>query len=232
MSKLHTPNERNEKRMKIEIGEEKPGQFNEGWPGQYSIFSHLELVTGVPSALFLITTLKENGQPNVCLHAWSTFAGDGGGYFAIMPSLMQSTHTYKNILREREFCVNFMSSEYYDQCIASIRNNGEDSDEAAANGFTIEAAKTIKAPRLKEAFATLECTLVSSTDLSGKGINAMIIGRVRHAAVEESHKDVDSVSGEGGFMFNIHCPKDPKTGIGAESGLAVLKTIRKIDESV
>lgn len=214
--------------MKIEIGEERPAHFNEGWPGQYSIFSHLELVTGVPSALFLITTLKENGQPNVCLHAWSTFVGDGGGYFAIMPSLMQSTHTYKNILREREFCVNFMSSEHYDRCVATIGNNEEGADEAEANGFEIEPAVTVKAPRLKDAFATLECTLESTADLSGKGINALVIGRVHHAAVEESHSGIDTVCDS--FMYNVHCPKDPKTGIGSQSGLAVLKAIRKMDE--
>ena len=63
--------------MKIEIGTERPANFNEYWPGQYEIFSHFEYVTGIPHVLFAVTTFKENGLPNVNFHSWSSFQGDG-----------------------------------------------------------------------------------------------------------------------------------------------------------
>lgn len=215
--------------MKFEVGETRSEAFAEDWPGQYDVFSHLEFACGVPSVMFLITTLKENGKPNACLHAWSTFSGDGGGFFAVMPGLMQSTHTYRNILRDKEFCVNFLSPDYYDRCIETIKQNGDDVDELAAGGFTAEPAKTVKPPRIREAFLSYECTLESSSDLSGKGCNAMIIGRVRHAAVDEG-RGMAEICGENGFMFNVHSPKDPETGKGGQSAVAQLRAVKLIDD--
>lgn len=58
--------------MKIEIGDKLPAHFKECWPGQYEVFSHFEYACSIiPHALFAITTLKENGKPNINFHAWS-----------------------------------------------------------------------------------------------------------------------------------------------------------------
>lgn len=215
--------------MKIEIDEKRSENFMEDWPGQYDIFSHLEFACGVPSVMFLITTLKENGKPNACLHAWSTFSGDSGGFFAIMPGLMQSTHTYRNILRDKEFCVNFLSPEYYERCIKTIEQNDDDLDELFVGGFTAEAARTVKPPRIAEAFLSYECTLETASDLSGKGLNAMIIGRVRHAAVDQNHS-ISEICGKDGFAFNVHSPKEPATGKGSQSAVAQLRAVKLINE--
>lgn len=215
--------------MKIELDESRPESFREDWPGQYGIFSYLEYAAGVPSALFVITTLKENGKPNACLHAWSSFTGDCGGFFAVMPGLLQNTHTYRNILREKEFCVNFISADYYDNCVKTIERNTLEDDELLVGGFTPEPALTVKPPRIQEAFLSYECTLESCSDLSGKGTSALIIGRVRHAAVEESHGTVDSICGENGFMYNIHTPKNALTGEGTLSAVSKLTPLRILE---
>lgn len=212
--------------MKLEIGKQRPENFRESWPGQYEFFSHFEFTSGIPQALFLITTLKENGKPNACFHSWSAFSGDGGGFYAVMPGLGMHTHTYKNIIREKEFCVNFISSEYYDACIKTIEENSDDIDEIAAGGFTIEESKTVKAPRIKEAFLSLECTLKSTTDLSEKGITSLIIGQVNLASVEEGYHEIEKICGKEGFMFNVHSPKNISTGEGNTTALAVLNTIK------
>lgn len=210
--------------MKYEIGMQKPNTLKEYWPGQYDFFSHFEYVSGIPHALFLITTLKENGKTNACFHSWSSFSGDSGGFYAIMPGLMQHTHTYQNILREKEFCINFISADYYDACQHSIKNNDADIDELINSGFTPEQAKTVKTPRIKEAFLTFECTLEQVSDLSGKGISAMIVGKVMNTAIDEQHKDVESVCDD--FMFYIHAPKDLATGEGEKGAVAQLKVVR------
>lgn len=212
------------KSMKYEIGTQKPDNLKEYWPGQYDFFSHFEYVSGIPHALFLITTQKENGKTNACFHSWSSFSGDSGGFYAIMPGLMQHTHTYQNILREKEFCINFISADYYEACQHSIKNNDADIDELINSGFTPEQAKTVKTPRIKEAFLTFECTLEQVSDLSGKGISAMIVGKVMNAAIDEQHKDVESVCDD--FMFYIHAPKDLATGEGEKGAVAQLKVVR------
>lgn len=213
--------------MKIEIGAQRPAHYKEYWPGMYDLFSHYEYISNVPHPLFLITTLKENGKVNACFHSWSAFSGDAGGFYAVMPGLMKHTHTYKNILCGKEFCVNFLSSEYYEACQKTIKHNGDDLDELEAAGLTAEPASVVKPPRVAEAFLSFECTFHSDTDLSGKGITSMIVGKVVNAAVDGEHSDAAELCGDKGFMYYVHAPKNPVTGDGAEAGvIAALKPVR------
>lgn len=217
--------------MKIEIDNKKPDSFMEKWPGQYDLFSHFEFIGGIPSVMFLITTIKENGKPNACFHAWSTFAGDGDGYFAILGGLGMGSHTYRNILREKEFCINFISSKHYDAALRTIKQNSDDSDEIAAGGFAAEPAATMRCPRIREAFLCLECRLHSLQDLSGKGYVALVTGRVAHEAVEDGHSSLDKICGPDGFMLNVHSPKDLMTGEGTLSAVATLSPLRIVNEA-
>jgi len=143
--------------MKIELGIQKPSNLIEKWPGQYNIFSWMEYVTTIPQPLFLVTTYKENGMPNACFQAWSTYTGEGNNYFVVF-SILKSHHTYHNILRNKEFCINFPEAKYLDNCYMTIKNNDDDVDEITASGFTLEQAKIVNAPRIKECFLNFECT--------------------------------------------------------------------------
>ena len=213
---------------KIEMGTVKPENFSATWDGQYNFFSHLEYACGIPNLLFAITTLKENGKPNVCFHSWSTFCGDGQKFHAILGGLSQHGHTYKNTARTGEFVVNFLSKDYYDNLNKTIQQNGEDTDEFEAGGFTKEAATVVGVPRIAEAFLCLECKLTHTLDLSGAGIISLVAGKVENIAVkEEFAKGIDEKYGENGFMFNIHAPKDLITGQGDTSAVAVMKIIRR-----
>ena len=216
---------------RMEMGTKKPDNFVESWPGQYTMFSHLEYACGIPNLLFAVTTVKENGQPNVCFHSWSTFCGDAHAFHALLGALGQYSHTYKNILRTNEFVVNFLSRDYYDNLQETIRKNSEDQDEFEAGGFTAEKAETVDVPRIKEAFLCLECKLDQTLDLSGAGIISLIIGRVTHMAMQAEYAlGIDQKYGDKGFMFNIHAPKNLATGEGKTSGVAILDIVRKESE--
>jgi len=212
--------------MKIEIGSSKPDNFIDRWDGEFRIFSHFEMALGIPHSLFLITTLKENGKPNACFQSWSSFSGDEGGYFALTP-LVRTTHTYSNILRTREFCINFISARYFDACYETIRNNTEETDEIAAGGFTAEPASCIRAPRIQEAFMSLECAFHSESDLSGRGITALIIGRVLSAAVDEDYLNGARKYGQDGFMYYLYDLQDFASGDQGERKVASLNILRK-----
>ncbi|WP_233512125.1 hypothetical protein [Absiella sp. AM54-8XD] len=103
--------------MKIEIKKDFPQYFKSLYPEEFDLFSHFETTAGIPSVLFAITTWKENGQPNVCFHAWSCFHGDKTSFFVVMGNLYQHTHTYENIQREKCFCINFLPIHYYDDLL-------------------------------------------------------------------------------------------------------------------
>jgi flavin reductase (DIM6/NTAB) family NADH-FMN oxidoreductase RutF len=214
--------------MKLEILTPKPDYFQEEWPGHYDIFHWFEFVCGIPHLLFMISTYKNNGKPNLCFHSWSSFSGDGGGFFAIMPGILCRSHTYENILRTKEFCINFLSPDYLERCQKTISENSYEADEFAVGGFTLEASKTIKSPRIKESFLSLECTLELEKDLSQKGIAALIIGKVNALALDETFaKSPANKYSREGFTFNIHQPKNPLNAEGKLSGIGVLDVIKK-----
>ncbi len=210
--------------MKIEIGKEFPGYFKSLYPEEFQLFSHFETTAAVPGALFAITTWKENGKPNVCLHSWSCFHGDKTAFFAVMGNLYQHTHTYANILRERCFCVNFLPISCYDRLTETIFHNEYDSDEFQTGDFTLEEARSIHAPVIREAFLTMECTLRDVQDLSGAGMAAMVIGKVEHMSVEEDYaQGYAKRYGEEGFMMLVPSPQNLVTG---ESDLSAIGTVK------
>jgi flavin reductase (DIM6/NTAB) family NADH-FMN oxidoreductase RutF len=213
--------------VKIEIGNMKPENFKDRWPGEFNIFSHFEMALGIPHALFMITTMKENGKSNACFQSWSSFTGDSGGYFVIT-NLCKHTHTYKNILRTKEFCVNFLSAEYYDACYKTIFNNAEDVDEIDVGGFTSEPAHLIKVPRIQEAFLSLECSFESGIDLSGKGISSLLIGKVILGAIDENFINGSANKyGPDGFMFYLNELYNFSSGNQGERKVASLRVMRK-----
>ena len=215
--------------MKIEIGKEFPGYFKSLYPEEFQLFSHFETTAAVPGPLFAITTWKENGKPNVCLHSWSCFHGDKTAFFAVMGNLYQHTHTYANILRERCFCVNFLPISCYDRLTETIFHNEYDSDEFQTGDFTLEDARTIHAPVIREAFLTMECTLRDVQDLSGAGMAAMVIGEVEHMSVEEEYaQGYAKRYGEEGFMMLVPSPQNLVTGEPELSAIGMVK-IEKYD---
>lgn len=213
--------------MKLQVGTERPGHFQPGYPEQWDIVSHLECAAGIPQALFAITTRKENGQPNVCFHSWSCFHGDKTAFFAVLGGLFQHTHTYANILREGVFCLNFLPLSAYEGLCKTILYNQEDLDEIQAGGFTLEPAATMDVPCIRESFLQLECTLEEAKDLSGAGITAMVTGRVRQVRVEEAYaKALDRRYGPAGFMLLASAPQNLQTGQASPSRILTLNIAR------
>lgn len=209
--------------MKHEIGAEKPAHYKETWPGQFSVFSHFEFTAGVPQPLCLITTLKENGKPNACFHAWECFTGDD----AIVAGLNRGSHTYQNILREKEFCINFLSAAHYDACLKTVEVNSPDGDELKDAGLTAEEAKEVRAPRVKEAFLSMECRFYAERELS-HAATMLVLARIVHAAVEEGFRAPEKICSPEGFMYNVHEPIDPAEGKSAPTAVASLRAQRYV----
>lgn len=215
--------------MKIEIGKSFPEYFKALYPEEFELFSHFETTSAIPTVLFAITTWKENGQPNVCFHAWSCFHGDKSAFFAVMGNLYQHTHTYANILREKCFCVNFLPISCYNRLVDTINHNDYEADEFQVGSFSLSDAKTINAPAIQEAFINMECTLKNVQDLSGAGVAAMVIGEVQHISVDEDYaRGYEKRYGKDGFMMLIPSPQNLVTGEAPQSAIATVK-IEKFD---
>ena len=215
--------------MKIHISEDFPKYFKAAYPEEFELFSHFKTTSAIPQVMFAVTTWKENGKPNVCLHSWSCFHGDKTAFFAVMGCLYQHTHTYANIQREKCFAINFLPISYYDRLVKTIHSNHMEDDEFQVGGFTMEAANAINAPLIAEAFMNVECKLEQVQDLSGAGITSMVIGKVAHISVSEEYaQGYENRYGKEGFMMLVPAPQDLLTGKPAQSAIATVN-IEKLD---
>lgn len=217
--------------MSFEHSNEKPEYFKEDWEGQDTIFSWMSYVTAIPHVIFMVTTLKENGQPNAGLQGWSLFSGEGDHYYVLMSTLMKHTHTYQNIIRTGEFCINFLSSKYADQCKKSIRLNDDSIDEIAASGFTALPSHAIDAPSIAESFLRLECRFEWEKELRPESVCRIVCGRVQHISANDdfARSKVDGRYGKDSFMFHLMAMKDPYTGDRITGGIGQIELTSELE---
>ena len=205
--------------MKYELNSQ-PECFKETWPGQLKTFSWMDYVTAIPQTVSVITTWKEERIPNACLQAWSTYTGDGSGYHVIF-SIMNHYHTYKNILKDKEFVVNFPRIVLFPKCFKTIANNSEEIDEITSSGLTIESSKVVNAPRIKECFLNLECRYEWHKPLHKGSLWSVFAGEVMHVAIEKN----SSSSGPDGFTFYIPPSKNLETGKQKDSEIGKIESV-------
>jgi flavin reductase (DIM6/NTAB) family NADH-FMN oxidoreductase RutF len=198
---------------KIEYAE-KPDTYRELWPGAAAAFPWMDLLTAVPSPIFLVTTVKENGLPNATLQSWSTFFSDCGEFLCIMGSVRKTYHLYENLVRTGECVINFPAASIYDRCSATIRNNAYEDDEIKEAGLTAETAVTVNAPRIAECFLNLECEFFWEKENFPGSAHVSMCVRARHIAMDLEHLDESKKGryGKTGFIYNIHQPFNPETG--------------------
>ena len=216
--------------MKHEIDITQPEYLVEDWPGKYEVFSWLEYIVTVPNPIYIVTTRKANGAPNANLQSWGLLLGEKGDYSSLL-ALLDQSHTYENILREGEWCVGFPSFAHYPQCFETIHCNGPDNDEITEAGFTVEPAKTVKAPRIAECSVSLECSSEWHRRLYEDSHWHLFAGRVVHLAMDEGAMAPDPVERVRamGLMYNVRSTVHPLTGEQyGPNTLGLLNRVEKI----
>ena len=128
----------------------KPENMKEGWPGEFGAFSWQELITAIPTPMFLVTGWKSNGKENVCLQQYTTFVTDSGEFICIMAWVSKNGHMYESLKKTGCCVLNFPSSDLYDQCFKTVENNQYETDEITVSGLTAEKAAIVNAPRIAE----------------------------------------------------------------------------------
>jgi flavin reductase (DIM6/NTAB) family NADH-FMN oxidoreductase RutF len=169
--------------LKHEVEITTPENLPEVWPGSYDLFSWLEYVVTIPNAISIITTRKANGASNACLHSWGLLVGDRDNYTSLL-AMHDYYHTYVNILREGEWCLNYPSFEHYPQSFETIHVNHPDNDEITDAGLTVEASKNVHAPRIAECPINLECKLEWHRPLYEGSSWVLVAGKVVHVAMD------------------------------------------------
>jgi len=166
-----------------------PDSIGEAWKDEFHVFHWLYHVINHPNFMFYITTYKDNGKNNVCLHAWGFIDSDPnqGTYFIL--SLSRKGHTYRNIQREGVFCVNYQTQDN-PGLGKTVQYNAFEDDEIGAPGLTAEACAAIQAPMIRECGLQLECRVLWEKDIP-QGDKAIITSRVECVTLEEALLNTD-----------------------------------------
>ena len=221
--------------MKHEIQIDTPENLEEIWPGSYDLFSWLEYVVTIPYPMFIITTRKANGVPNACLHSWGFLVGDRDNYTSIL-GVLDYYHTFENILREGEWCLNYPSLDDYEKCFQTIHVNEADNDEITAAGLTVEAGQIIHAPRIAESHINLECKLEWHRPLYENSQWHIMAGRIVHVAMDETAMATEPDERMKGMqlMYNIRGLMNPISGeMNGYNSLGLLsKVVKAFDPRV
>lgn len=162
-----------------------PQDVREEWPGQFTVFSWLSFAINLPSPIFVVTTLKENGRTNAALNAWGMFAGTGREP-KFMMTVDNSSDTCRLLKSGGEFVVNLASADLRGQLFRTIEHYPDDVDELSASGLTPEPSRVVKPPRVKEAWGHFECVVEWTHDVEEQEKRStLIMGRVVAAAMDE-----------------------------------------------
>jgi flavin reductase (DIM6/NTAB) family NADH-FMN oxidoreductase RutF len=140
----------------------------------------------LPYPLYIITTVDGNGIPNAQPNSWGLPYGSGDVQMFLF-SCWTTHHTYENVLETGEFVVNVPGIDFVKEVMRTVEHYPRGVDEIEASGLTALASARVKAPRIGECKAHLECTyLWSQTVPLWEAVeNAVIAGQVVAASADE-----------------------------------------------
>jgi flavin reductase (DIM6/NTAB) family NADH-FMN oxidoreductase RutF len=140
----------------------------------------------LPYPLYIITTVDGNGIPNAQPNSWGLPYGSGDVQMFLF-SCWTTHHTYENVLETGEFVVNIPAIDFVKEVMRTVEHYPRGVDEIEASGLTALASARVKAPRIGECKAHLECTyLWSQTVPLWEDVeNAVIAGQVVAASADE-----------------------------------------------
>jgi flavin reductase (DIM6/NTAB) family NADH-FMN oxidoreductase RutF len=213
--------------MKINFPVIPPGDIKPGWEGQFHIFSWYNFIVNIPSAVYIITTTKENGLPNAQLNAWGMLIGSGSEPKFLL-QLMNNSDTLRLINLNHEFVVNFPSFDLKPLFIQTTAHYPFEVDEITASGLTPEPGQIISAPCVKECYAHFECVLDWYQAVETQHpINTLVVGSVVSASIEESYllPDIKASFNKRAIPYHFsefYNHQEKRCGEGDKSGFCLL----------
>ena len=166
-----------------------PKIIGEAWKDEFRVSHWLYHIINHPNFMFYITTYKDNGKNNTCLHAWGFVDSDPDHEAYFIVSLNKNGHTYANVKREGVFCVSYQTQDN-PGLARVVRYNAYEDDEIAAPGLTAEECVSINAPRIGECGLHLECKVIWEKRIP-RSNKIIIASQIVYITMEESVLNID-----------------------------------------
>lgn len=141
-----------------------------------------------PLPLVLVTSMSEEGKPNIIPLAWSMPVSFKPPLVAIGVAGKRFSHEL--IEGSGEFVVNIPPRKLLNQVLFCGSTSGRSVDKFKETGLTPLPSKKVRPPRIRECFVHLECKLVEKFQ---PGDHTVFVGEVVASSVDEGAFDEKSV---------------------------------------
>jgi flavin reductase (DIM6/NTAB) family NADH-FMN oxidoreductase RutF len=154
-------------------------------PENQKISELYKLMTGiiVPRPVALVSTIDREGVPNVAPFSFFNGVGANPPTVLFCPTLRSRgdnrNDTLRNVEQTGEFVINIVSEAIADAANAAAAEVGPEVDEFQLAGLTPLASEVVRAPRVLESPAHMECKLMQiifTGQQAGAGV--VVLGEV------------------------------------------------------
>ncbi len=159
------------------------------------VYRHLvNIIT--PRPIAWVSTQSVSGVPNLAPYSFFSGVGSRPPSLLFCPANKRDgspKDTLRNIEATGEFVVNTVSFEMAEKMHQSAAELDFETSEFEAVGVTAIASERVKAPRVAEAKASIECELMQTLHLgTGPGASNIVVGRILAIRIDD-----DAVDGDG-----------------------------------
>jgi len=145
----------------------------------------------IPRPIAVVSTLNENGSNNLAPFSFFTCISAKPMIIAFCPMIRSHNgefkDTVKNILREKEFVVNFCTENNYEKVNLCSTELPFGEDEFKLSGLTPIDSQFVKAKRMKESPVQFECVFRDFLCYGKEpGAGSLIAGEVKLVHIDES----------------------------------------------
>jgi len=154
-------------------------------PADHSVLEVYKLMTGliVPRPVALVSTVDRDGVPNVAPFSFFSGVGSNPPTVLFCPSLRATgdhrKDTLRNVEQTGEFVINIVSDAIAAATNATAAEVAPDVDEFHLAGLTAIPSEVVRAPRVAESPAQMECKLlqiVFTNQAPGGGV--VVLGEI------------------------------------------------------
>ncbi|ENO90227.1 hypothetical protein C666_02145 [Thauera linaloolentis 47Lol = DSM 12138] len=161
-----------------------------------------------PGPVVLVTT-HDGHRPNIMTISW-TMVMDFTPVFAITTGAWN--HSFAALSAQRECVIAIPTVDLLDTVVGIGTCSGRDTDKFARFGLTAVAAKSVKAPLIKECLANIECTVADIIDRHGIVVLEAVAA---HIDPERQERRTVHAVGDGTFIVD-GCKLDRRTLMAAK----------------
>ena len=154
-------------------------------PADHKVIEIYKLMVGliVPRPVALVSTIDRDGVPNVAPFSFFSGVGSNPPTVLFCPSLRSSgdqrKDTLRNVEQTGEFVINVVSDAIAAAANATAADVGPEIDEFELAGLTALPSEVVRAPRVAESPAQMECKLLQIVFTGeGSGAGVVVLGEI------------------------------------------------------